>query len=264
MGTIYVLADPRNRCLRYVGKTKKTISERLDGRVNSVRFGAPARRTHLWTWLNSLRERGMKPIIEILELVENCRLNEREIYWIARMRALPADLVNTANGGDGGSLNLNKDERKQWIERLSITRKRWWKNADQAAHDHHSLALSSHWKTMSKEQQDDRSIAISTGLNSSERFRDSHLARRGRKFSESHLAAVKAAHKDPTRNKRLSESQKKRYAQMTTEQRKIGPWSLEQRQRMKDAALLRNECRRSDPDYVPPKRAKKRKSRLDI
>jgi hypothetical protein len=96
--SIYVLLDPETHAVRYVGQTIYSLETRLSGHIaDAVRAQKHGRLCPRHRWILSLRERGLKPLIEEVEQVHqrqrgDGRRAERE--WIAGYLALGADLVN--------------------------------------------------------------------------------------------------------------------------------------------------------------------------
>lgn len=88
---IYGLKDPRNDIYQYIGKSsvgkKRPLQHLTEKGVASKK---------VWEWVLSLRERGLYPIIEIIERVENLDdLNEREKYHIKFHHEINPELLNT-------------------------------------------------------------------------------------------------------------------------------------------------------------------------
>lgn len=94
---IYVLKDPRTGGVRYVGKTKHSLSIRLSQHVCLHTQG----RSHKWYWLSSLLELGLKPIIEQIETCLESEWTERETVWIAYYKKYGGNLTNSTDGGEG-------------------------------------------------------------------------------------------------------------------------------------------------------------------
>ena len=63
---IYGLLDPRDRCLRYVGKTHKRRELRLDEHLSSARDGG---RSYVYNWIRLLQSENLQPEIFVLERV---------------------------------------------------------------------------------------------------------------------------------------------------------------------------------------------------
>jgi hypothetical protein len=61
---IYGLLDPRNRCLRYIGKTHKRREIRLQEHIDAANEGKTSR---VYTWIRELLESGHQPEIFVLD-----------------------------------------------------------------------------------------------------------------------------------------------------------------------------------------------------
>jgi hypothetical protein len=95
---IYSLRDPRTGVTRYIGKTRqKPLRRRFTGHANSARNGED---THKGRWLRELDTLGMEARIDLIQIVDGDGCAE-EIQWIAKMRAMGWQLVNSSAGGDG-------------------------------------------------------------------------------------------------------------------------------------------------------------------
>lgn len=92
---IYALLDPETLDARYVGKTVRPV-ERLTNHMNER---SNCHRSH---WLQSLRSRGLRPIMVLLERIHGeWPWQESERHWIAHGRASGWPLTNSTDGGDG-------------------------------------------------------------------------------------------------------------------------------------------------------------------
>jgi hypothetical protein len=94
--TVYVLIDPRDHQVRYVGVTKGTLSHRLRQHMASIGRG-----THRAAWLSKLRRMGLRPYIEQVQVVPASDWVAAERYWIGFYRTIGCPLTNTTNGGEG-------------------------------------------------------------------------------------------------------------------------------------------------------------------
>lgn len=94
---IYVLRDPRDGAIRYVGQTVQP-KERLQAHMADTRKGCQYR-CHRWT--RALVAAGFLPIMEIVEHIPGEQADAAEIRWIAHYRGLGADLTNHTAGGRG-------------------------------------------------------------------------------------------------------------------------------------------------------------------
>lgn len=96
---IYGLNDPETGECRYVGKAddpKEALSRHLrDGRLK--------KKTHKSNWIQSLFDRNLSPILEILQEVPETEWELWERVWIKASREIGMNLTNFAAGGEGTS-----------------------------------------------------------------------------------------------------------------------------------------------------------------
>ena len=104
---IYILIDPENQQVRYVGKANN-ISERYKAHLNRAR----KHQIHKLNWINSLRKKGLKPIIEVIDIVPINDWVFWETYWIAQFKAWGFKLINYTNGGDGATFGNQTSFKK--------------------------------------------------------------------------------------------------------------------------------------------------------
>lgn len=96
---IYVLKDPTTEEIRYVGKTKRSLRQRLSEHVQQKPKDYRGR------WIHSLLKQNLQPLIEEIEKCYEHEWQEREIFWIQYFRNLNCKLTN-ANDGGLGNYNL--------------------------------------------------------------------------------------------------------------------------------------------------------------
>lgn len=127
---IYGLADPADNRIRYVGKTKNTLSHR---RSEHITYAKRKKGLNPRTvWINEVLARGVKPEIVLLEKCAKENWRERERHWAS----LYKDLVNSkraGGGNDGERANLadisrvinrmGKEADAVLAEEIGITRK---------------------------------------------------------------------------------------------------------------------------------------------
>lgn len=109
---IYGLKDPVTNIIRYIGKTNN-LKQRLKAHLNPARY----KPTHKFNWIKKLREKGLKPTIEIIEEVDIKVWHEKEKYWILFYKN--NNLVNCKEGGEGLTFANNtsfKKGHKSWNE----------------------------------------------------------------------------------------------------------------------------------------------------
>jgi len=113
MTNIYTLTDPRTNEVRYVGKANN-LTQRYRAHLNRAR----KHQTHKKNWLKQLKKEGLKPIIEIIDVVPVDDWRYWERYWITQMRQWGFNLVNHTDGGDGctfGNQTSFKKGHKSWL-----------------------------------------------------------------------------------------------------------------------------------------------------
>lgn len=91
---IYSLSDPRDGKVRYVGKAINCES-RLGGHLGDKGFN------HKTCWINQLKRLGLKPVVEVVEQVDEPSWQEAEQFWIEQFRQWGFDLTNATKGGEG-------------------------------------------------------------------------------------------------------------------------------------------------------------------
>lgn len=94
-GTIYALSDCQG-ARRYVGQTRTPVHYRVNRHVADARRGRAGLRVTEW-----IRSIDYQVVSEVLEVVQESDLDERERYWIARLKAEGCRLVNSTDGGNG-------------------------------------------------------------------------------------------------------------------------------------------------------------------
>lgn len=111
MGVIYKITSPSGRL--YIGKTQN-----LRKRINSYKCDVKKNRKEIKLH-NSLRKYSWDAhILEVIEKVEDCLLDEREIYWIAFYKTYCYEYprgLNMTKGGDG--------QRSTWMHNIERRRK---------------------------------------------------------------------------------------------------------------------------------------------
>jgi group I intron endonuclease len=98
--TIYTLSDPITNEIRYVGKTKNSLTTRMYQHIRDSLYNGT--NSYKKAWIKGLILKGMLPIIEELEIVlnHNC-WKQSEQYWIAQLKSWGFNLTNMTDGGDG-------------------------------------------------------------------------------------------------------------------------------------------------------------------
>ncbi|MGH8067640.1 MAG: GIY-YIG nuclease family protein [Candidatus Entotheonellia bacterium] len=84
MVAIYQLLGPRTGAVRYVGATPNPIA-RLRAHRTAV-----ATNDQLLAWLQELKQLGLLPVLQMIELVGEINAHRRERFWIRTMQAAGA------------------------------------------------------------------------------------------------------------------------------------------------------------------------------
>lgn len=110
---IYVLIDPITNMVRYVGKANN-VTQRYRAHLNRAR----KHQIHKKNWVENLKKEGLKPIIDVIDIVPIDDWIFWETYWISQMKTWGFDLINYTNGGDGctfGNETSFKKGHKLWL-----------------------------------------------------------------------------------------------------------------------------------------------------
>jgi hypothetical protein len=94
---IYVLTDPKDGRVRYVGRSMRA-HKRLSGHVSESRKHPT--KNHRTRWISSLLKVGLQPNLVFIQTGIG-DWAEAERGWVAFFRALGCDLTNSTDGGDG-------------------------------------------------------------------------------------------------------------------------------------------------------------------
>lgn len=94
MTEIYVLFDPRDGQIRYVGKANNTKSRLKSHIRDSVRRDTP-----VYRWIRDLNSVGLLPGVHIAAVVSDDQWQSAERLFISELRKTH-DLLNVANGGN--------------------------------------------------------------------------------------------------------------------------------------------------------------------
>ena len=95
---IYKLIDPISDEIKYVGKTKNSLTKRLYEHFTKRNL---SNNNHKNNWIKKLISLNLRPKIEIIETVTEQNWIEREMHWIKFYKDLGCNLTNTTDGGEG-------------------------------------------------------------------------------------------------------------------------------------------------------------------
>jgi group I intron endonuclease len=91
---IYLLSDPRNKSIKYVGKTYR-VERRFRDHLNE------SKNTKKTAWVKKLKKNGLLPELFIIEETDELSCDFWEKYWISQIKTWGFELTNMTNGGDG-------------------------------------------------------------------------------------------------------------------------------------------------------------------
>lgn len=94
--SIYVLIDPRDGEIRYVGWTSYSLNDRLAAHMVDHRSTC-----HRVRWVSLLKRLSLRPIIRRVQFVPISQVHVAERYWIAFHRSIGCRLTNSTDGGEG-------------------------------------------------------------------------------------------------------------------------------------------------------------------
>ena len=112
---IYILKDPRDGRIRYIGLTSMKLNDRLRAHLGNSKRD----KNHKGYWLNSLKSLYLKPIIESIhdDIDDIETAYKLEIFYISKYREEGFDLTNTSDGGYIVSESTKEKFRKNGYKR---------------------------------------------------------------------------------------------------------------------------------------------------
>ena len=112
--TIYKLIDPITNEIRYIGLTFNELKQRLKSHCSEKS------KSHKSNWIQSLRNKGLRPIIESIEddILSYDEVCDKEIFYINKYKLEGHKLTNMASGG-----NKNKKMSDETRNKMSESAK---------------------------------------------------------------------------------------------------------------------------------------------
>jgi len=112
---IYCLSDGSGN-IRYIGKTKKYLKQRLYSHIKECNT---TRKSHKINWIKSLLNKGVRPIIEVIDEVPEEDWEFWEKYWISQFRIWGFNLTNISPGGYNNNYKRS-DETKAKMRKSKL------------------------------------------------------------------------------------------------------------------------------------------------
>jgi group I intron endonuclease len=204
---IYILIDPKDNFIRYVGQTTKTLKNRLNSHINKAK-SSPNKTTHKNTWIKSLLNQDLKPIIKLIDTVSENEWKEKEKFYIKKYKELGENLLNISEGGDSGSMPGGK---------------RIWGSVEKYEN----------WKRKISETLKKRVISDEERKIKAEICRKTHLGKKRNENTKLKLSINKIGDKNPMFGKKLSDERKKQISEFS----KGKKLSIEVRKKISDSKL---------------------------
>lgn len=172
---IYVLRDPRDSSIRYVGKTINP-DKRLKGHI----WESSKTNTHKANWIKSLLSIGLKPTIKVIEECSDNEWEEKEKYYIALYKEQYGKLLtNGTSGGEGGITKPGMKHTAESKKKMSLIKKGKRPSIETCKKMSESNARHFLNKTHSQETKKKMSIARSGVFHSAEAKQKISLATSG-------------------------------------------------------------------------------------
>lgn len=121
---IYSLIDPNTNEIRYIGKTNNP-DNRLKRHLQSCYLEKYDKNTYKSNWIKSLLRENKNPIMEIIEECDLSTVNQREIYWIDKMKNDGFKLTNLSEGGEIGVDWTGRTHKKESIDKIKKSKKKY-------------------------------------------------------------------------------------------------------------------------------------------
>lgn len=118
---IYLLRDPRNSQVKYVGKTVQKIRDRLTTHIREAKRNDKSPKDK---WILEVISNDFEPIIEIIEQAQEENWQERERYWIVEYYNQGCELTNRTDGGEGLHGHKFSKEHRKKLSKVLVGNKR--------------------------------------------------------------------------------------------------------------------------------------------
>jgi predicted DNA binding CopG/RHH family protein len=133
---IYDLSCPLSGNIRYIGKTSRTIEERLTQHISDTK----RKNNHVQCWIKNLLNKNLLPVINIIDEVNENEWIFWEQHYISLFKFLGFDLCNHTIGGEKP---CNANSKEAILKRLNTLKtSEAWANK----HKTHSVLMKERYK----------------------------------------------------------------------------------------------------------------------
>lgn len=112
---IYTLSDPTSNEIRYIGQTND-MEDRLSRHLSTYNLQDTTKKNN---WIVSLYQKGVVPLMELLDIGNSDIIDDLERYWIAQFRNWGFKLTNGTEGGDGFNWS-GKKHKEESVMKMRI------------------------------------------------------------------------------------------------------------------------------------------------
>jgi group I intron endonuclease len=121
---IYGIFHPdKPEIIRYVGKTKKDIKERLRQHIYLSKKNI---KRPLYLWIKKMLKENKIPEIKVIEVTNDKEWVEKEIYWIKNYKETNK-LLNLTDGGESNLNYVPSEETRKKISKSNKGKHNYWK-----------------------------------------------------------------------------------------------------------------------------------------
>lgn len=107
---IYSLNCPITDEIKYIGQTYTSLKKRLNKHISDSRNPV----VKVQCWIKSLTNKGLLPVMRLVEVCSKDNIDERETFYIAKYRSIGFDLKNISAGGA-----VRRDIAKETRDKIS-------------------------------------------------------------------------------------------------------------------------------------------------
>lgn len=161
MTKIYTLKHPDTGEIRYVGKTVQLLKYRLATHISRSK---KYRYAYVNCWIYSLLQKNKRPIIELIEEVEDSLWENREIYWIQYYSPITRLTNFQLGGGHSNAGKELKEEHRKAISNSLKGKPRDEETKRKISESHKGKILSENTKQKLRDFNLGKSISLATKI----------------------------------------------------------------------------------------------------